>query len=168
MASDLTVIIETEMPDINLLARISADVPLSDIAQRTVQDIRGNIRRGVSWNGKFYKKLAKKTIREKTRRNYSQPSTPLYRTGLMYRSIRSYKLRKNLHMIGVSPIGRPKRDRLAEIHQLEGVNQYTRIIRAFFGMSANRKRWAAARMNRWIRSVINKAYLKKVKERRRY
>ena len=168
MASEIGFTIESEMPDVNTLASISADIPLNDIAERCVQDIKGNIRRGVTWNGKRYKGLSEKTRDEKRKKGYSQPDTALFRTGLLFKAVRKYKLRKNLHMVGVSPVGKPDREWLADIHQLKGVNKHTRVIRAFFGISSKRVRWARSRMNRWFKSVINKAYLHKVREKRSY
>ena len=167
MASDFSVKIDIDMiPSLEGLRR--ANVPLLDIAQRTVQDIKKGIRRGVTFHGRYYKKLTAKTIRDKKRIGSIYPTRALYRTGELFKGILFRKLRANAYEVYISGMGRPRRSIVAGYHQIEGVNRHTRVIREFFGMSFKRQRWAAARVKRWVDNVINKAYLKKVKETRRY
>ena len=167
MASDFSVKVDIDMiPSLEGLSR--ADVPLLDIVQRTVQDIKKGISRGVTFHGRYYKKLSEKTIRDKKRTGSIYPTRALYRTGELFKGILSRKLRANAYEVYISGMGRPRRSIVAGYHQIEGVNRHTRAIREFFGMSLKRQRWARARVKRWVDNVINKAYLKKVKETRRY
>lgn len=139
----------------------NADVPLKDIANRIIQDVKRNIRQGRSYRGTYYKKLADKTIKDKIREGAIYPKRALYRTGKLFKALRYWKVSKNNYQVGIAAVGSPRRDNLARIHQEEGVNRYTRTIRSFFGISNVRRKWARQRLKRWIKNVINKEYTKK-------
>lgn len=183
MASEFKVEISTlTMPNLEGLKNM--DIPLTDNADKMVSDIKRNIRMGLRYYGTRYQGLAEKTIRDKqgafrtTRRGKGKgrkrikgsvfPKRALYRTGELFRGIRWRKISGLHYQVYISGGGRPRRSTLADYHQNQGVNQYTRIRREFFGVSQKRWKLSIKRIDRHIANVINRAYLKTVRVTRRF
>jgi len=142
----------------------NADIPLKNIADKGVKQIKKQIRQRRSWDGKFYNKLSKKTLKDKAREGHtSHLNTPLRRTGLLYNSIQYRKTRGNTYHIGIAAVGNPRRDILAVIHQYEGVNKHTGITRPFFGLSIKFHKEAALTIKRWVKKQLSNAKKRKIK-----
>jgi hypothetical protein len=183
MSSEFKVEINT-MTIPNLEGLKNMDIPLTDNANKMVSDIKRNIRIGLRYYGTRYPGLAEKTIRDKrglfrtTRKGKGKgrkrvrgsvfPRRALYRTGELFRGIRYRKISGLHYQVYISGMGMPRRSILAGYHQNEGVNQYTRIRREFFGVSQKRWKLSIKRIDKHIANVINKAYLKTVREIRRF
>ena len=154
--------IDMEMFDYSNLK--NAEVPLKGIADKGVKQIKKQIRQRISWDGRFYNKLAKKTLKDKAREGHtSHLNTPLRRTGLLYNAIQYRKGRSNTYYIGIAAVGDPRRDILALIHQYEGVNKHARIKRPFFGLSMKFHKEAALTIKRWVNKQLSHAKKRRIK-----
>jgi len=143
----LTIDMELYIPDF-----ADASVPLQDISDEIAEDARRNIRLQRSPDGKPFTPLSKRTISKKGF------STALIEKGIMLGAIHSYKVRKNLIVVGVIARGKPTRDLLALIHQEIGVpSKQGMITRPFLGISKKREEWANNRMIRWFNEQIRNA-----------
>jgi len=154
MPSDFTVDIKCDfvIPDF-----LNATVPLTQISEAVANDCRKNIRQSTDFEtGSPLAKLARKTINDKKRLGYGG-KPPLERTGVMLNAIHAYKVVNNVAVVGIIPRGNPSRDLLGIIHQEQGVNKFTRVIRRFMGISPQRQEWIDARMSRWINERLQKA-----------
>lgn len=152
MASEFTVGIEIDAPIPDFL---DASVPLKQIADKVADDSRKNIRQQTNVDGTAMARLSVKTLKDKKRKGY--PNLALYRTGVMFNAIHVYNRGKNNFEVGIISRGSPHRDLVALIHAEQGVNQHTRIIRTFLGMSNATLTWANSRMERWINERVQKA-----------
>ena len=136
---------------------MDASIPLQQCGEEIKNDAQRSIRLGIDFETDApFAPLAKKTVKDKVRQ-VGFGNMPLFRKGIMYNAIHSYKVSNNTIVVGVIPRGNPPRDEVAEYHQEEGVNQYTRTIRRFLGVSAKRLQWIEARMQRWVNERIQKA-----------
>ena len=138
-----------------------ANIPMGQIADKIVEDSKGNIRRQQSpyGLGGAFKPLSPNTIRKKRKAGMTAPNKALIATNMMYRNIRKYKNGKNKFSVGVKGVGAPPRDFLAMIHQEVGVKsaRYGRVVRPFIGMSPKTRAWAMARMKRWAKKRLEVA-----------
>jgi len=164
MASDVFQV-DVTFDEIDVSKLADMDNVLSIIARQTVSHIKRNMRAGLSYDNTKHKRLAAKTIRDKRsskgKTPSSTPTTPLMRTGLMYRSIKYWKTGPNSFELGVLSYGSPRRDALGYIHQYEGVNRYTRLIRAFIGMTQKERNVAQRIIKSQVNSIITKAVQRK-------
>ena len=143
----VTVDINLSVPDF-----MDATIPLQDISNAIAADVKKNIRMQRSPDGTSFIPLSRRTI---SRKGFSMA---LLDKGIMFNAIRSYKVKKNVMVVGVMPRGKPRRDLLALIHQEIGVpSKKGRIVRPFLGISKKREEWAVRRMERWINARIQKA-----------
>lgn len=154
MPSEFSVGIEI---DIAIPDFMDASVPLSQIANKVADDSRRNIRQQTNVDGSAMRRLSVKTIKDKRRERSPYPNLALYRTGAMFRAIHVYNKGKNDFEVGIIPRGSPSRDLVALIHAEQGVNQHTRIIRTFLGMTTATINWANSRMERWLSERVQKA-----------
>ncbi|MCK5607331.1 phage virion morphogenesis protein [Candidatus Pacearchaeota archaeon] len=131
-----------------------ADKEMFDIAQKIANDAQRNIRRQTSPDGTPFTPLDPKTVRKKRRRGAQFSRRALYDRGVMYRSIKVFKIAKNRYGVQVQARGKPRRDLVALIHQ-EGTP--TIPARPFMGISGKTRDWINARMQRWLNSKLAKS-----------
>lgn len=134
---------------------------LQDVAYHTRGEIIRRLRTGRDVRGQFMRKLKPKTVLDKIRERSPTPSVPLMRTGLMMRSIKFRRKRKDLFEIYIASVGTPRRDLLGVIHQYTGANPKARVIRPFFGMTYADRKWAILRFRRWVIESLAKARMKR-------
>lgn len=155
MPSEFSVSIEIDVaiPDF-----MDASVPMGQIANKVADDSRRNIRQQTNVDGSAMRRLSVKTIKDKRRKGSPYPNLALYRTGIMFNAIHVYNKGKNDFEVGIIPRGGPvTRDLVALIHAEQGVNQHTRIIRTFLGMTTATLNWANSRIERWLNERVQKA-----------
>lgn len=133
---------------------------LAEMAESISNDAKKNIRSQNQPDGSPFTPLAPTTIKRKRAKGSATPTKALMDTGLMIRSIAALKVKENMYAIGIIPRGEPPRDLIAYIHQEEGVNKFTRIIRKFLGISDKRMDWIEARFYRWVKDRIRKSDIK--------
>ena len=143
------------------------DFGLRLIINRAVTQIKKQIRQRRSWNGQYYKGLTPKTIKDKKRLGVKDVNTPLIRTGLLINSIVARKTHGGYSVI-ILPQGKPHRNTLAIIHQLEGVNKHTRVKRPFFGLSKKFHKDSLKYMSKIVKSLTAKKAGRKIKHKRKY
>lgn len=149
MPSEFVCRIEMDLAIPNFM---DASIPLEQIANKVADDSQKNIRQQTNLDGSAYKRLSKKTIKDKIREGSEAPSMALYRKGIMYRAIHVYQRGKNDFEVGIIPRGSPRRDLVGMIHQEIGP-----VIRTFLGFTAQTYKWANARMERWLTEKTQKA-----------
>lgn len=149
---DIKVNLDFKIPDL----RNGNDL-LEDISGRIADDAAANIRQQRGFDGRGFKALAKSTIAKKKRRGYANPNLALFATGIMFRGISSVKKKNNEFVAKIIARGTPRRDDVAFWQQKAGVNNITKITRPFLGISADRMLWIRKRIDRWVRSKIEKA-----------
>lgn len=160
MGSEFTVRIEAEIsqPDFS-----DANGMLSQISEAIVRDIKKNIRGQMDIDGQPFVPLAEKTIQDKLRKASATPRKALMRKEVMLNAIHAYKVNKNNFEIGVIARGNPRRDLVGLIHQEQGVNKHTRIIRKFLGISSKMLKYSNDRVSRWVKQRVGNAKKKYIK-----
>ena len=139
-----------------------ASVPLQQCAEEIKNDSQRNIRLGTDFEtGAPFESLSKKTVQDKLR-EVGFGDRPLFRKGIMFNAIHAYKATRDEVTIGIVAKGKPTRDKVAIWQQIEGVNQHTKTIRRFFGVSDKRLKWITSRMVRWVKEQTEKAQHKHI------
>ena len=154
MPSSFSVEVELNLPERVDFSK--ADKPLRDIAFFVQNAIKKRLRGGskeildrpYEFRGHRIKRLAAKTIYDKTRLGADSPETPLIRTGGMIESIKFKRIKSNEYQIYLSGKGAE----LGRIHQVEGASR-KKIKRPFLGMTKNDLKFAQARLLRWMAQI---------------
>ena len=150
---NLSVTTDFEIPDFS--AEAGGDKLMLDIAEKISIDSKKNIRQQTNVDGSPFKELADKTIKNKTRKGSASINKALIDRGVMLRAIKVFKEGKGKYAVGVVARGNPRRDLIALIHNVEGVNQFTRVIRNFLGVSERTQKWIDTRIERFKRKQLN-------------
>lgn len=141
---------EQNIPD---LSKEQMDPLVREVAVKIATDAKKNIRNQINFTGDPFRRLAPKTIRNKIAKKSISPDSALIDTGLMLNSIDVFPQGTAKYITGLRPNGSPQRDLLAFIHQEEGVNQQTRVIRRFLGVSKQTENWISARIKRYVAAL---------------
>lgn len=149
--SDFKIIInrEFEMPDFSV--GNGGDQLIREIAEKISFDCKRNIRQQNNVDGSPFVPLANKTLRNKRAKKSKYINKALMDTGKMIDAIDFQHAKLGKYTIGLNAVGKPRRDRLAVIHQIEGVNQKTRVTRVFFGINDRSWEWIERRLVRFVK-----------------
>ena len=143
---DIVMTVDSNVADFRLASKLNFDVPLRNVATAIQNDVKRNLRENMTYKGPRMKRLADKTIKDKTRLGVSTPKMPLMRFRNMFRNIRVKKAGYNSWAVDFA--SNESNDK-AYYHNIAGAGK-TSIIRQFFGVSKKRERWAIKYFESWI------------------
>lgn len=131
----------------------AVDPLIEEISAKIANDAKKNIRNQIDFDGSPFKELAKKTVRNKIAKKSPLPRTALVDKGILLRGITSKREASARHVVFVKGFGNPRRDDVAVWQQIDGVNQITRTIRRFLGISKDTERWIQERTLRFFNNL---------------
>lgn len=134
----------------------AVDPLIEEISTKIANDVKKNIRNQTDFEDNPFARLAKKTVRNKIAKKSALPNVALVDKGILLRGITTKREASARHVVFVKGFGSPRRDDVAVWQQVDGVNQITRTIRKFLGVSKETERWIQERTLRFFENLKTK------------
>jgi len=143
---DIVMTVKSDVVDFKTFSKLNFDVPLRNVATAIQNDVKRNLRNSTTYKGPKMKRLADKTVKDKTRLGVAAPKMPLMRFRNMFRNIRVKKAGYNHWAVDFAT---GESNDKAYYHNVAGAGK-TRIIRQFFGVSKKREAWSIKYFESWV------------------